>query len=60
MSSPHIIVAAVHDLGVSPKEFWHDEQVREIVVNLDDDMFRDEWHMCTAGFESTEALECFP
>lgn len=59
MSSPHVIVSAVHELDDSPKAFWHDEHVRDIVVNLDD-VFQDKWEMCTAEFKSTEALEQFP
>jgi hypothetical protein len=60
MSSPHVIVSAVHELGdEKPRQFWQDDQVRDVVEEFDKEVWDEEWHMSTAKFRSTEALEVF-
>lgn len=59
MSSPHVIVSAVHELEKTPKDFWEDDNVQDVVREFDKEVWDDGWHMCTAKFKSTKAMDTF-
>jgi hypothetical protein len=59
MSSPHVIVSAVHELDENPKEFWTDDNVQDVIQGFDKEVWDEDWHMCTAEFKSSKALDIF-
>jgi hypothetical protein len=60
MSSPHVIISAVHELkDEDPKHFWNDNKVRDVVDKFDKEVWDDEWNMTTAKFKSNVMNETF-
>lgn len=61
MSSPHVVVAAVHEPQGTIKEWWedHSQSLDGFSKELDhnDEV---EWYMSEGRFKSTEALDVFP
>ena len=62
MSSPHVIISAVHELTEEPEEFWNTESVQEAIEDLNKDEYNNtvDWYMTRAMFRSTVALQRFP
>ena len=51
MSSPHVIVSAVHDLNEDPKAFWKDEHIQNVLTDFDEEVWDDEWYMCSGTIQ---------
>jgi hypothetical protein len=60
MSSPHVIVSAVHEPEESVKNWWknHSQNLDSFTERLDHNGDI-EWYMCEGKFRSTEALQEF-
>lgn len=60
MSSPHMIISAVHEPENSVKDWW--ENNRNDLDSFETETFKDEieWRYCEGVFKSYEALEEFP
>lgn len=61
MSSPYVIVAAVHEPNVSLEEWWKENH--DSLHNFEKEYDHNdevEWRFCEGTFKSTRAMEKFP
>lgn len=59
MSSPNVIVSAVHELDGTTKDFWTDDNVQDVIQGFDKEVYEEDWRMCTAEFKSSKAKDVF-
>jgi hypothetical protein len=59
MSSPHVIVAAVHEPEESIEEWW--DEHRQSLDDFEKDEWKGEveWRFCEGTFKSTRAMESY-
>lgn len=59
MSSPHVILSAVHELDGKARSFWTDDNVRDVIQGFDKEVYDEDWHMCTADFKCSKVRDVF-